>query len=233
MHSLCSRKRFPTEYTAPALPSHSPALDFLCDLAFKVPGLLAIADTATTTHPKELLSYDHIVRDLISMAKMLDSWLKSFCRPTRQTEDEVDDKSPQLGVGSPRSSASHTLFDLTCKSLCRICLLLIYQGLHALHVRFRPHEQDDRQWLSTAAACAEDLYKTAVELDDIAERPVCKALALRGPLYFLQNYYQSVEDRTGSDLCLKMSEGVRSRAPYLNWDSLLPWALLPLVQVAR
>lgn len=68
-------------------------------------------------------------------------------------------------------------------------------------------------------------------LERVAERPVCKALALRGPLYFLSNYYQSMEDSAGLELCLKMSEDVYAKALYLTWDSLLPWTLLPLVKV--
>lgn len=233
MHSLCSRTPFPTEYAAPPLPSQSSALDFLYDLAFRVPGLLAIADAVSVSSTLEPSGYACAVRDLFAMGKLLDSWLKSFCKPAMGQEHEVSRSRRQPVLVSSKQSASHLLFALTCESLCRVCILLTCHSLHTLHVRHGSSEEEERLSLGTATACAQELYATAVLLERVAERPVCKALALRGPLYFLSDYYQFMEDSAGLELCFKMSEEVRAKAPYLNWDSLLPWSLLPLVKVPK
>lgn len=231
MHSLCSRTPFPTEFAAPPLPSHSSALDFLYDVAFRVPGLLAIADTAIASNSSQPSGHTSAVRDLFAMGKLLESWLKSFCKPAMGHEDELSRCCRQPILVSSKQSASHLLFALTCESLCRVCILLTHHSLHTLHVRHGSSEEEERLSLSTATACAQELYATAVLLERVAERPVCKALALRGPLFFLSDYYQSMEDSAGMELSLKMSVQVRAKAPYLNWDSLLPWTLLPLVKV--
>lgn len=231
MHSLCNRTPFPAEYAAPPLPSQSSALDFLYDLAFRVPGLLATTDAVIGSNVREPSGYDNAVRDLVAIGRLLNSWLKSFCEPCKGQEDNMSGNYRQLVLASSKQPNAHLLFALTCESLCRVCILLIYHSLHSLHIRHGSSEEERRQSLSNATACAQELHATTMLLERVAERPVCKALALRGPLYFLSNYYQSMEDSAGLELCLKMSEDVYAKALYLTWDSLLPWTLLPLVKV--
>lgn len=78
---------------------------------------------------------------------------------------------------------------------------------------------------------AEQLRQTTIRLSIVAERPVCRALALRAPLHFLEEWYHATEDLHGMQWCLDMQDSVQKKAPYLNWDAVLPWSLISLVKV--
>jgi hypothetical protein len=231
LQSLCNRQPFPAEYAAAPLYSHPPALDFVLDLALRLPPLLASADQITTpviredpTHGNVLHDLAKVVRELLALKKMLDSWFQSFCKPTEQIEDE--------GVlAVQRWASKRSLPDMTSESLCRICLLLIHQALSDLH---SSHNSDTASQVHAhllAAACAEDLYQTTLLLSRVAERPVSKALATRAPLHFLCRYYESVGDAVRLERCHEMIQSIRLEAPYLNWEMLLPWSLMPLTSV--
>jgi hypothetical protein len=201
------------------------------DLALRLPPLLASADQITTpelreksTHGNVLHDLAKVVRELLALKKMLDSWFQSFCKPTEQIEGEG-------GSALQLWASKRSLPDVTSESLCRICLLLIHQTLSDLH---NSHNSDaasqvHARWL--AAACAEDLYHTTLLLSKVAERPVSKALATRAPLHFLCRYYESVGDTVRLERCHEMISSIRSEAPYLNWEMLLPWSLMPLTSV--
>lgn len=231
MQSLCRRQPFPTEYAAPPLGSNSPALDFVLDLAFGLPPLLASADLITkqpvkkkSKHEKSVHDLAKVVRDLFALKKMLESWLKSFRGPTEQIKEQ-DTLSLQ------RLENKRSLPDVTSESLCRICLLLIHQTLSDLYDSHNSDTASQIRAQQLAATCAEDLYRTTMLLSIIAERPVSKALATRAPLHFLCNYYKSVGDTTRLERCYEMIASIRVEAPYLNWEMLLPWSLLPLTSV--
>lgn len=231
LQSLCNRKPFPAEYSAPSLCSQSPSLDFVLDLAFRLSPLLASADLIvarvideTANHKNAVHDLARVVRDLFALEKMLDSWLKTFCEPTEAPEAD--------NASSPhRWEKRRALPNVTSESLCLICILLIHQALSDLHSSHNSDIPTQRHAQQLAAECAEDLYKTTLLLSEIAERPVSKAIATRAPLHFLCRYYQSVGDTTRLERCYEMIEGIRREAPYLNWDMLLPWSLLPLTSV--
>ena len=228
MQSLCNRQPFPVEYAAPPLCSQSPSIDFVLDLAFRLPPLLSSADTVitraindTSNRESAVHSLAKVVRDLLALQKMLDSWLKTFREPI-----ESDG-----ALSSRQRENMRALPDVTSESLCRICLLLIHQAISDLHnshhsdvtSRSRAHQQ--------AVICAGDLYQTTMLLSEIAERPVSKAIATCGPLHFLCRYYRSVGDNPRLERCYEMIKSICAEAPYLNWEMLLPWSLLPLTSV--
>lgn len=228
LQSLCSRQPFPAEYAAPPMCSQSPSVDFVLDLAFRLPPLLSSADTVLTRAINKISSHEsavhdlaRVVRDLLALKKMLDSWLKTFREPVES----------ESALYARQTENLRALPDVTSESLCRICLLLIYQAISDLHnshhsdftSRSRAHQQ--------AAICAEDLYQTTMLLSEIAERPVSKAIATCGPLHFLCRYYRSVGDNPGLERCYEMIKSICAEAPYLNWEMLLPWSLLPLTSV--
>lgn len=197
-------------------------------MAFRLPPLLSSADAVITRATNEIsnrqsIVHDlaRIVRDLLALKKMLDSWLKTFCEPV-ESESALSWRQGQKKRALP---------EVTAESLCRICLLLIHQAISDLHdshhsdvsSRTRAHEQ--------AGICAEGLYQTTILLSEIAERPVSKAIATCGPLHFLCNYYRSVSDNSRLERCHEMIKRICAEAPYLNWDMLLPWSFLPLTSV--
>jgi hypothetical protein len=233
MYALCNRCPFPTEYAAPALPSLSPPLDFLLDLVFRLPPLLAAVDLATGKDIREASAHDRLIRDLACLENMLKSWLKSFGQSAILEFKNAGDFTWQHVVASLRRSPTDSVYDLTCEALCRSCLLLIYRGLAEL---YSPRDWDDTQGLvtlCTAASCAKDLYHTTALLGEVAGSPVCKAVATRGPLHFLGEWYSHCGDDAGAQRCAEMSASVRANAPYLHWGAVLPWSLLPLVKVPR
>lgn len=177
-----------------------------------------------STHEENVHDLAKVVRDLVALKKMLESWLKSFCGPTEQIKD-------QNSLSLQRLEIKRSLPDVTSESLCRICLLLIHQTLSDLHNSQNSDIASQTRARQSAATCAEDLYRTTMLISVIAERPVSKALSTRAPLHFLCNYYQSVDDPPRLERCYEMIESIRVEAPYLNWEMLLPWSLLPLTSV--
>jgi len=173
------------------------------------------------SHENVVHDLARVVRDLFALQKMLDSWLKTFREPLES----------EGSLSSRQRENMRALPDVTSESLCRICLLLIHQAISDLHnshhsdvtSRSRAHQQ--------AAICAEDLYQTTILLSEIAERPVSKAIATCGPLHFLCRYYRSVGDSPRLERCYEMIKSICAEAPYLNWEMLLPWSLLPLTSV--
>jgi hypothetical protein len=98
----------------------------------------------------------------------------------------------------------------------------------------RSSEDTERRYmLRVAAMCAESLYHTTVLLGEVAKRPVCKAVAIRGPLHFLSDWYSHSGDDAGAQRCAGMGASVRATAPYLHWGAVLPWIVLPLIKVPR
>jgi len=201
------------------------------DLAFRLPPLLAAADTLIARANNNLSKHDstvhdlaRVVRDLLALRKMLDSWLRTFHEPTEQFERES-------ALSPRRRENKRPLPDVTSESLCRICLLLIYQALSDLHDSHDSNATSRGCAHQEAAACAEDLYETTMLLSEIAEKPVSKAIATRAPLHFLCRYYRSVGDKPRLERCCEMIESICAEAPYLNWEMLLPWSLLPLTSV--
>lgn len=228
LQSLCTRQPFPVEFAAPALCSQSPAIDFVLDLAFRLPPLLSLADTEmaratndTSSHESAVHDLARVVRDLLALEKMLDSWLKTFCEPA-ESESASSYRQRQNKRALP---------DVTSESLCRICLLLIHQALSDLHNSHHSDVSSRTRVHDQATLCAEDLFQTTVLLSEIAERPVSKAIATCGPLHFLCNYYRSVSDSSRLERCHEMIKSICAEAPYLNWDMLLPWSFLPLTSV--
>jgi hypothetical protein len=237
MYALINRSPFPVEYAAPALPSLSPALDFLLDLAFRLPLLLAAVDLATNSNVRGAPAHEELVRDLACLEKMLESWLKSFGQCTGLAYENPGSSTWQQVATRLKRSQANYVYELTCEALCRSCLLLIYQGLADVYILRSPDDAGQRKvLLRTAARCGEGLYHTTALLGEVAERPVCKAVATRGPLYFLGEWYNSSlsgDDGIGAQRCAEMSASVRANAAYLHWGSVLPWSLLPLIKVPR
>ena len=169
LYSLCNREPFPKNYAAPSFVSHSPALDFVLDLAFRLPPLLASADMVTAPGVSERPTYDKVVRDLAVLEKALKSWLGSF----RMSAKQHHSKDAPLSVRQPSLQA---LPDMASESLCRICLLLIYQALTSLHASHKSNVSSQLHAEQLAETCAEDLYRHTLLLSHVAERPVSKAM---------------------------------------------------------
>lgn len=234
MYTLCNRIPFPAEYAAPNLPSLSSALDILLDLAFRLPPLLASVDLVIRKPGKQQgPAYNEVIQSLTSLKKMLKSWLKSFGHSTGLEYDISGDSTWQETVASLKRIQEKSVYDLACEALCRSCLLLIYQGLVDVYSMRSSEDATRRGMHHTAAVCAEGLYDTTALLAEVAESPVCKVVATRGPLHFLSEWYSHSGDLVGAERCAEMSTSVHANASYLHWGAVLPWSLLPLIKVPR
>lgn len=169
LYSLCNREPFPKDYAAPPFVSQSPALDFVLDLAFRLPPLLASADMAATSETLDASTNDKLVRDFASLEKALKSWLGSF-RMSAKQRNSLDAST------SIRQSPSQALPDMASESLCRICLLLIYQAFPTIHTSPKAGVLSRIHAEQLAATCAEDLHRHTLLISQVAERPVSKAM---------------------------------------------------------
>lgn len=236
MHSLCNRKPFPTECAAPPVRSSSPALDFLFDLAFRLPPLLESVDAVEHVDGEETYFFESLKRDLASLERALSTWLGSFCKSLSHAEQDdhvVSSPCDAMRIEAVLATKEKTppLFDLACESLCRICLLLLYQSQMVLEPSDHSKQPEQSRASSAAAVCADSLRHTVDQLAGVAERPIARGLALRAPLHFLDQWFSYAEDCDGLRWCAEMTKDMRRRAPYLHWDALMPWSFVPLIKV--
>jgi hypothetical protein len=193
--------------------TRSAKVNFLLDLAFRVPPLLKDIDLANDTEPRTQNS--GLSNDILVLKKTFESWLQSFCIVGRPDQDP------------PAPKARISIHDLTCESLCRICLLLLVEGLTDLEARQHP----EHPLTFNTEEYANELRKTASLFLSAAKIPVVKARGVSGPLHFLDRYYSRAGDSAGTQWCLQLKEDVCREAPYLSWEVMLPWSLLTLYAI--
>jgi hypothetical protein len=221
VHALCTRKPFPGNLAIPTTPTHSTKLDLLLDLASRIPLLLNTTDLITGADFGKI--DNPLIKSLITLEKALIAWLEAFCSGNAYGDYVQSDPAPRV-TGFLPLDCRRSLFDLTCESLCRICLLLVVESLTDLESWMWP----THSLTVTPDACVRALRKTTTLLAEAAGVPVCKARATSCPLLFLSRYYTRTKDAVGLQWCLETKEAIYREAPYLRWDALLPWSLLTL-----
>jgi hypothetical protein len=194
--------------------TRSAKVNFLLDLAFRVPPLLEEIDAANRTE-LQMLDSKSLRENISTLKKTFEFWLQSFCVSSR----------PDQEPSTPK--ARTPIHDLTCESLCRICLLLLVEGL----TDFEAHNQPSHPPTSTTESYANQLRKTATLFTTATKIPVVKARGVSGPLHFLDRYYSRTGDVAGMQWCQQLKESVCREAPYLSWDVMLPWSLLALYAI--
>jgi hypothetical protein len=154
------------------------------------------------------------------------AWLEAFCSASPHGSSVQFDPAPRVTASLSRDCKG-SLFDLTCESLCRVCLLLVVESLTHL---------EDWTWSAhnptlTSNACATALCETTTLLAEAASIPICKARATSFPLHFLSRYYTQTKDAVGMQWSLQTKESIYREAQYLRWDALLPWSLLTIHEI--
>lgn len=199
--------------------TRSAKVNFLLDLAFRVPPLLEEIDLATNTESPKPDCISSLISNILALKKTFESWLQSFSTISRPDQDSSS-PTPKLSI-----------HDLTCESLCRICLLLLVSGLADLEKKTHNNNNPPHHPTFAPASYATSLRKTAALFTSATRIPVVKARGVSGPLHFLDDFYSNVGDSEGKQWCLELKEGLCSEAPYLSWDVMLPWSLLTLYAI--
>ena len=195
--------------------TRSAKVNSLLDLAYRVPPMLEKIDSAQDSAESRMSDISSLSENILTLKRTFEFWLKSFCVVSRLDQETA-----------PRD-AKNSIHDLTCESLCRICRLLLVEGLADLESRTRPEHSPT----FTTQDYANELRKTATLLTRATKIPVVKARGVSGPLHFLERYYSRTGDAAGSQWCLQLKESVCREAPYLSWDVMLPWSLLTLYAI--
>jgi hypothetical protein len=150
----------------------------------------------------------------MSQKKALTAYLTTYCTADPLEDNRQDDSTENVSTSS--------LFDLTCESLCRICLLLIVESLHSLESHMWPTQPPTFSPQDHATS----LRKTMADLMHAAYTPICKARVMSAPLHFLRRFYEQKGDHSGLQWCQEARKTICEEAPWLRWDALLPWCLL-------
>jgi len=201
-------------------------LHSLLDLAFQVPEILYAVDSTTAEDLRD--SQGDLARQLEIQETALSTWLSNYS--VKGTAPAIVNGDLAVGhIPKPITSydAKNSIFNLTCETLCRICHLLIVESLVKMVGQTSPS-------LSPCPApntCAIDLRNAMIMLEEAAGTPICKARVMSAPLHFLSGYYKRQEDDAGMRWTRKTKEALKSQAPYLHWDALLPWCLLTLNEI--
>jgi hypothetical protein len=195
--------------------TRSAKVNSLLDLAFRVSPLLEKIDSANGTEPR-LSDISDMSENILTLKKTFESWLKSFSMVSRLDQEPA-----------PRDTKKNSIHDLTCESLCRICLLLLVEGLTDLETRKQPEHTPS----FNTEQYASELSKTASLFMTATKIPMVKARGVSGSLHFLEGYYSRTENAAGMQWCSQLKESVCREAPYLSWDVMLPWSLLTLYAI--
>jgi hypothetical protein len=193
-------------------------------LVRKVPASLRAIDCQTSRGSVNLSR--GLTRHLVNLKAALSAWLKTYhtsgllegrVRSLPASEDANHASSMKVSRGS--------FFDLICKLLCLICLLLLEEGLIAIESAQR---QSQHQPTASAKECALQLSRTTRLLADAVASPVCKGRATRFALYVLAGYHTKTGDSRGLESCLRVQREICEEAPYICWDALLPRSFMAL-----
>ena len=187
----------------------------LLTIGSRVPPALNLVDTCVSGEYRQVDS--SLVKNLIWQEKALAAYLTTHCSASLQ-----DSRLEHSPAKDDSAITSKSLFDLTCESLCRICLLLVVESLH----NFESHMWPTQPPTFDPQTHATSLRKTIAALTDAAYTPICKARVMSAPLHFLRRFYEQQGDSAGLRWCQRVRETVCKEAPWLRWDALLPWCLL-------
>lgn len=187
----------------------------LLTLGSRVPPALNLVDTCVSGESRQVDS--SVVKNLMSQEKALAAYLTKHCTASPQ-ESRLEHNPAK----DDSAVTSKSLFDLTCESLCRICLLLVVESLHNLETHMWPKHPPTFAPQDHATS----LRKTMAALTHAAYTPICKARVMSAPLHFLGGFYEQQGDLSGLQWCRQIRETVCKEAPWLRWDALLPWCLL-------
>jgi hypothetical protein len=194
--------------------TRSAKVNSLLDLAFRVPPLLEKIDSANDK--ESCASVSSLSEKILTLKKTFEFWLKSFCVVSRLNQETAS-----------RDAKKDSIHDLTCESLCRICLLVLVEGLADLEARKQPEGPSS---LNTEQYASE-LRKTADLFMSATKIPMVKARGVSGSVHFLEEYYSRTGNIAGRHWCSQLRESVCREAPYLSWDVMLPWSLLTLYAI--
>jgi hypothetical protein len=194
--------------------TRSAKMNSLLDLAFRVPPLLEKIDSANDK--ESCASVSSLSEKILTLKKTFEFWLKSFCVVSRLKQETAS-----------RDAKKDSIHDLTCESLCRICLLLLVEGLADLEARKQPEDPSS----FNTEQYASELRKTADLFMSATKIPMVKARGVSGSVHFLEEYYSRTGNIAGRHWCSQLRESVCREAPYLSWDVMLPWSLLTLYAI--
>lgn len=205
----------------PVTPTRSVYLDSLLDLAFQVPPLLQAADSTIRAELCE--PNTSLIKSLIAQEKALLAWIAWFDAPKHHSSNRQPSNQPKHTPRTP-------LFDQTCETLCRTCLLLVTESLSDLR-NLSSQAATSPPTHTTADTYATALCDSIVTLAEAAENPICRARALSGHLHFLSRFYARSGDTGRLRWCVAFEKRLKDEAPYLRWSALLPWTLITLTWV--
>jgi hypothetical protein len=194
--------------------TRSAKVNSLLDLAFRVPPLLEKIDSANDK--ESCASVSSLSEKILTLKKTFEFWLKSFCVVSRLKQETAS-----------RDAKKDSIHDLTCESLCRICLLVLVEGLADLEARKQPEDPSS----FNTEQYASELRKTADLFMSATKIPMVKARGVSGSVHFLEEYYSRTGNIAGRHWCSQLRESVCREAPYLSWDVMLPWSLLTLYAI--
>jgi hypothetical protein len=152
--------------------------------------VLSLVDTRISGNSRQVES--SLVKNLMLQEKALTAYLTTHCASYPK-----EDLTQQDPVDEESSMTSKSLFDLTCESLCRICLLLVVESLHNLESHMWPTQSPT----FTPQDHATSLRKTMTALTHAVYTPICKAKVLSAPLHFLHGFYERRGDHSGTQWC--------------------------------
>ena len=244
MHALITRK--PLDLGPPrteeATSNPAGGIGDLVELTLGVPGLLEAADKVLKNNHPDFGAVSALLKSLQDADNSLVRWLTNWHGIRGNEHTSIPTAvPPSKSVVTCSTIPSNTLnfgsfLDATYHALCWTCLLLLRRSrldlinlVANLLKDAALSAQQVRCLTNSISECADSLCQSIPFLGTAAKGPVCKAMALRAPLYFASQWYQTTFDHTKLAWCYEVETLTRKEVPFLQWDALLPWSLFAVM----
>ena len=241
MHSLVMRQAivFSEAKWQDVFTSDPHSIGGLLRLAMQLPAMLGTADAITASAGLDHARVFDCLRHLKVLERDLVSWLAGYYH---EGNHSVFDSSSSCEQGQVLSSADEealsfcSFLDATYHCLYWTCLLLLRRSKLNLS-SFLPGalaDIDQSKRTSTLLSesideCASLLCRSLPYLANTARGTVCKAMALRAPLYFASQWFDISHNEEKLKWCKEVERLAREEAFFLDWDALLPWNLFAVM----
>jgi hypothetical protein len=140
---------------------------------------------------------------------------------------------PECTEPQGRALKYRSVLEASYHSLYWVCILLIREALLDLSSRRTDTASGkQRSYYAVIDQCADLLCESIPYLSEAADATVLRAMVVRAPLHFASRWFLRTGNMEKLDWCQAVEKRIRSDAPFLQWDALLPWSFFSILWLA-
>lgn len=222
----------------------SQRVECLLRLVMQLPSLLQQADTVIKLGDAEMSAGREIQWQLTSLEADFSEWLTMFRHDNVETLEDYEEtpmndfESVLLAPVGQSDAFTQALrftsfLQATYYCIFWMCLVQLRRARFDLTCLMHGKDSAEARYTSQRVAdCADSLCQSAPYFLDTAKGTICRALAVRAPLYFASQWYEKREEPAKLGWCRALENSIRAQTPHLSWEALLHWGFYNLSWLA-